>query len=164
MLSMRKRKFSLEVVHAGRNLTELSEQLLWFLVWCSGTCRPQVLPLPCKHKVSRKHLPAVSRSENLTSWIWQSSIPGMLAEILDVYRWEAEVFHKADMGLQMKNCVFQHSQDCSFKTLCFKRQQWKICILTGYKCVKNCLNHAFSKKCIYFLDVICLKSGKTYWS
>lgn len=27
---------------------------------------------------------------------------GMLAEILDVYRWEAEAFNKAAMGLQWK--------------------------------------------------------------
>lgn len=30
---------------------------------------------------------------------------GMSAEILDVYTWEAEVFHKAAMSLQMKTVL-----------------------------------------------------------
>lgn len=42
---------------------------------------------------------------------------GKLAEILDVNGWETEVFHMAAMGLQMENCVAQHSQDCSLKTV-----------------------------------------------
>lgn len=42
---------------------------------------------------------------------------GMLAEILDAYMSEAEVVHKAAMGLQMKNCVAQHSPDWYLKTV-----------------------------------------------
>lgn len=77
----------------------------------------------------------------------------MLAEILDVYRWEAEVFHMAAMGLQMENCVAQHSQDCSLKTEW--KQRWKKCILSVCKWVKEGLleldsTYEFSKKKFIF--------------
>lgn len=38
---------------------------------------------------------------------------GILVEVLDMCRWEADVFHKAAAGLMMENCVAGHSQDCS---------------------------------------------------